>query len=143
MKGPIQSVEVAYLAHATEDHEKLAAAVAGLLGVESGQEVERLEGHFGNEILMTRIHLTGEDAERAFRSIIRRVPGKLREELLADIGSFMDEHSALFLRLDKQSVVSGFVAFGSADAVRVKVKPRGFMLKEGAAEFYSRVIRDA
>lgn len=139
MKGPIQSVEVTYIVHATEDPRKVEMALGELLGNQNKAVAEPLEGHFGNEILRVRLHLTGDEAGKAFESLVSRLPQGVRSEVLADLSSRLDEHSALFLRFDKQSLVSGSLALGSADSVRVKVKPRGFM-KGGAASFYSGLI---
>ncbi len=140
MRSSIQSVEATCLVHATEDARKVEAALEGLLGTQTAPLFERLEGHFGNEILRARLHLTGDDADRAFERLVSRLPHRVRSEVLADLPSYLDEHSALFLRFDKQSLVSGSVALGSSDSVRVKVKPRGFMLKGGAADFYARLM---
>jgi RNA binding exosome subunit len=140
LKGPIQSVEATYLVHATEDAEKVGGAVAKLLGAASEPVVESLEGHFGNRILRGRLHLTGEEAARAFESLVALMPQGMRDEVVADIGPYLDEHSALFLRLDKQKLVSGSVALGTGDAVRLKVKPRVFQLKGGAPRFYAQLI---
>jgi RNA binding exosome subunit len=140
LKGPIQSVEVTYLVHATEDQEKVEEAVGRLLGVTTRPAVERLEGHFGNEILAARLHLTGEEAAKAVQRVIAELSKDLRAELIEKIGEFLDEHSALFLRLDKQRLVSGVLALGSGDSVRLKVKPRLFLVKGGAAEFYAELI---
>ncbi|MDE1853111.1 MAG: hypothetical protein KGI38_05095 [Thaumarchaeota archaeon] len=136
MKGPIQSVEVSYLLHQTEDPVKVQAAVGDLLGVKSGPETESLEGHFGNEIVRARFHLTGEDAEAAFKGLVSRMPGGMKKEIAAGISAFLDEHSAFFLRLDKQRLVGGSLALSGGDSVRIKVKPRIFMLKGGARQFY-------
>lgn len=140
MKGPIQSVEVSYIVHATEDGAKIARAVSSLIGIDAEPEAEALQGHFGNEIVRANLHLTGEEAQAAFRRVVGAMPGALREELLAELGTFLDEHSSLFLRFDKQSLVSGAVALGKVDPVRLKVKPRIFLLKGGAAQFYSEMI---
>ena len=143
MKGPIQSLEASYLVHATEDGDKLADAVAGLLGTEEVPVVDSLEGHFGNRILSARLHLNGEEAESAFRRLLGRMTPGTRKELLSEMNVFIDEHSALFLRLDKQALVSGSVVLGAGDSVRIKVKPRAFILKGRAAEFYARMVGDA
>ena len=82
------------------------------------------------------MHLTGEEAAGAFKSVIGAIPHGLRREIASNIGLYMDEHSAIFLRLDKQGLVSGSIALRSGDSVRVKVKPRAFLLKEGGTEFY-------
>ena len=140
MKSPIQSVEVSYLVHATEDPEKVGRAVAALLRTSRGEATERLQGHYGNEIFRVRIHLTGDEAARACDSLFVRMQPVAKAEVLGGLDSFIDQHSALFLRLDKQALVSGEVAPGSADPVRIKIKPRGFMVRGGAAAFYQDLI---
>ncbi len=143
MKVPIQSVEVTYLVHATEDPERIGASVSRLTGVPSEPGLEHLEGHFGNKITKARVRLTGDDATRAFQNMVALMPHAMRKSILADIASFLDEHSALFLRLDKQFLVSGSLALGSRDSIRVKVKPRVFLIKGGAPGFYSKLMGGA
>jgi RNA binding exosome subunit len=140
LKGPIQSVEITYLIHATEDQQKVEGAIAKVLAIKAQPVVERLEGHFGNEILSVRLHLVGEEANLAFQVVVARLPEELKAGLLENIGAYLDEHSAFFLRLDKQQLVAGTLALGSGDSVRLKVKPRLFLLKGGAAEFYARLL---
>ncbi len=129
-----------YLVHATEDPAKVSDAVSRLLGVEATPEVESLEGHFGNRIEKTRVHITGEEAGAAFANLVAKMSPEMRRELVGSLDKFLDEHSALFLRFDKQLLVSGGLALASGDPVRVKVKPRIFLLKGGAAGFYGRLI---
>jgi RNA binding exosome subunit len=143
MKGPIQSVEVTYLIHATEDPGRVERAVSALLHSSAKPELDELEGHFGNKILRARLHLTGDEAEGAFGSMLRSMTPGLRREVLSALPSYLDEHNALFLRLDKQKLVAGTAALGSGDAVRVKVKPRLFLMKGSAARFYEQLIEKA
>lgn len=143
MQGPIQSVEITYLVHATEDQEKVSGAVAKLFAPLSGPELEHLEGHFGNAIIRARLHLTGEEAAKAFGNLVGSMPRGLRKRVVDDVASFLDEHSALFIRLDKQALVSGSLALGSGDSIRVKVKPRAFLVKGGAPKFYSEMMEGA
>ena len=143
MKGPIQSVEITYLIHATEDQQKVEGAIIKVLAIEAKPVVQRFEGHFGNEILSVRLHIVGEKADLAFQGVVARLPKDLKAGLLANIGAFVDEHSSFFLRLDKQRLVAGTLALGSGDSVRLKVKPRLFLLKGGAAEFYAGLIGES
>jgi len=73
LKGPIQSVEVSYFVHATEDPQKIAAAVESVFGFVGAPATEELEGHFGNAILTVNHHLTGEDAGSAFASLASKM----------------------------------------------------------------------
>lgn len=136
MKGPIQSLELTYFVHETEDPERIRAAVSDLLSLPSAVVYEKLSGHFGNAILRGKVHLNGDEAGTAFRRVVAALPRSLRESVAAEIGSFLDEHSALFLRLDKQALVSGTLSLGSGDPVRLKVKPRLYLVKGSAPEFY-------
>ena len=136
MDRPIVSVEVTYLIHATEDEGKVEAALTKLFGMPLVASKDSLLGHFGNPITMGRVHLTGDEAASAFGSLVSALPRGVRREVALDIGSHIDEHMALYLRLDKQRLVSGSVALGEDDAVRIRVKPRMHVLRGGAREFY-------
>lgn len=137
MKPPITSVEVSYLIHATEDEKKVCDAVARLLGADPVLQREALEGHFGNRIVRIRIHLTGDVASSAFRHIVAALPRQVRAAVSDRLAAFVDEHSALYLRLDKQKLISGTAEIGTTDSIRIKVKPRLFAMQRGALEFYS------
>ena len=140
MKPPIASLEVTYLIHATEDERKVEAAVERLLGLAPAFERDALIGHFGNRIVRTKAHLTGEAAVSAFKHLVMSLPPDVRSALARELGAHVDEHSTLYLRLDKQQLVSGSPELGTTDAVRVKVKPRLHALKGGALEFYAREL---
>lgn len=143
LNRPIQSVVLGYLVHATEDQAKILKAVEGVIGQSVGPDLERLEGHFGNEILKVTIRLTGEAALTAFGAILSKMGPRLTREIAADSAPFLDEHSAMFLRFDKQALLGGSLVLGSADPVRVKIKPRGFLLRGGAPAFFRELFQGA
>jgi RNA binding exosome subunit len=140
LQGPIQSIEVSYIVHATEDPQTLAKAVKTLLSVDVVPEEERMEGHFGNAITRVRYHLTGEDAAAALGRIAAHLPAPTKDMLKRGIGELVDEHSALYLRFDKQRLVAGGLEEGTSDPVRIRVKPRVFLLRGSAKEFYSKIL---
>ncbi len=140
LKGPIQSIEVSYIVHATEDPQTLSKAISTLLSADVVPEEERLEGHFGNAIARVRYHLAGEDAAAALGSIAAHLPALTKDTLKRDIGELVDERSALYLRFDKQRLVVGTLEQGTGDPVRIRVKPRAFLLRGGARELYSEIL---
>jgi len=143
LKGPVQSLEVSYFVHATEDFMKLSEAVSAILSVTSTPVKERLEGHHGNPITRVRYHLTGNEAAMVLDRIATRLTGETKTTLRRNLEELLDEHSALYLRFDKQRLVQGSLQEGSGDAVRVKVKLRGggsYLARGNAAEFYSKVL---
>lgn len=144
MSSSVHSVEVSYFIQMTEDEEKVRKAVAQLLGGEFPEERQEAEGHFGNAIVWVRIHLTGDEAEAALRLIISRMEQEDRKSILADLGRMLDEHGALYIRLSKQVLVMrGRVVFASSDPVRVKVKPRSYVMKRDPEGFYTRLFEAA
>lgn len=136
----IQSVEVSCFVHATEDETRVMGAIAKALGVEEAPSVESLEGHFGNPIVHLVWHATGEAAWTVFWRLVRFIGGSGRKEVLEGLEGQTDEHGALYLRLDKQALVRGTALFSSSDPVRVRVKPRRFMMDGSAEQFYRRLM---
>lgn len=142
MRGPVRSLEITYLVHATEDPEKMKEAVGRLLSAGAQSQTEEMEGHYGNAIGRVRIHITGKEAQEAFRRMLSALERGQKDEILGSLSSHMDEHSALFIRFDKQSLASGTLSLGSSDPVRVKVKPAPFLLGRDAAGFYARLFAE-
>ena len=136
MKSAIQSLDVSYLLHATEDADKVAAAVRELVGDAAPFESEEMEGHFGNSIRKVNIHLHGEDAGNAFSRLTARMPQALKVSVAKDIDDLIDEHSSLYLRFDKQCLVKGEIATGYNEAIRLKVKPRAYLMHGHAKNFF-------
>ena len=135
-------MDVSYLLHATEDADKVAAAVRELIGGSTPFEVEEMEGHFGNSIRKVSLRLHGEDATRAFTRLKARMPGALRGAVARDIDKLVDEHSSLYLRFDKQWLLKGELTAGYEEAIRLKVKPRAFLMHGHARDFFLGQLKD-
>lgn len=140
MRGQIRSVEVSYIIHATEDESKVREAVKRILGINQEPIIQSLEGHFGNEILRAVFHLTDESANHTFRMLFDNMPEYARKNVVERISSYIDEHSSLYLRLDKQNIVQGRVELSDSDAIRIKIKPRLYLVKGSEVDFFRRMI---
>jgi RNA binding exosome subunit len=122
----------------TEDEEKVRRAVAAMVGGELPEERQEAEGHHGNKIVWVRLHLTGDEAEAALRQIVTRIDPDERRAILGDLGAITDEHNALYIRLSKQVLVMrGSAVLASSDPIRVKVKPRSYLVKRDPEGFYA------
>lgn len=139
----IQAVEASCFVHGTEDEKKVEEAVRAFLGVDSQPQVETLEGHFGNRILRFTWHLIGEDAWESFAGIMKRLGDDARAEVLSDLNGHLDEHGALYLRVKKQSLVTGGPLLSFSDPLRVRVKPRRFLMRGSTDSFYRALIQEA
>ena len=136
MKGQIQSLEVSYIVHATEDAGKIGEAVASLLDYAGEAKADEMEGHFGNSIVRVRYHIIGDDAQRAFERLASNMGQGVRKQLIDELDERLDEHSALYLRFDKQRLLSGRLELTDADPVRIRVKPRLYAAKGGARSLF-------
>ena len=141
MKSVIQSLEVSYLVHATEDEAKVRKGVEGVIGQAAQAETEALQGHFGNAIVSVKIRLTGDSADLAFESMVSKMGARLVREVAGAVESYIDEHSSMFLRFDKQALVGGALAPGHTDAVRVKIKPRAYLMRGAAPSFFRGLMK--
>jgi RNA binding exosome subunit len=133
-------MDVSYIVHATEDVDRVKDAVMRLLEIDAGPELEEMSGHFGNPILKGAFHLHGEEAERSFGALRARLPPELKSKIVNELSKLIDEHSSLFLRFDKQRMVKGELAEGTNDVVRIKVKPRAFLMKDSASDFFAGML---
>jgi RNA binding exosome subunit len=140
----VQSLEVSYFVQMTEDEEKVRRAVVDLVGGEPPEDRQEAEGHHGNKIVWVRVHLTGDEAETALLRIVSRVDADGRKTILRDLRDTLDEHDALYLRLNKQVLVMGGGAvLASSDPIRVKVKPRSYLVKRDPEGFYAKLFEGA
>jgi len=131
----IQSVEVSFFVHATEDESRLVESVNSFFSL-SEPEVEELEGHFGNRISHVTYRVTREGAARLFSRIVALLSGEETVAILGDRGKNIDERGALYLRFSKQELLAGKLVLAENDPVRFKLKPRGY-LKGDPATFYA------
>ncbi len=136
----IESVEVSFFVHATEDEAKLIEAVSSFFSLRK-PDVEGLEGHFGNRISHVRYHVTRDKAARLFSQIASLLSGEETWRILGDRGRNIDEGGALYLRFNKQELLAGRLVLAENEPVRVKVKPTGYLKVDPATFYASRLGR--
>jgi RNA binding exosome subunit len=118
------SAEVQLVLHATEDHDKVLAAVEKSLSVPAAKfQGEQSEGHFGNTIMLLGALLASKEAGALATRIVSALNRIDRQELANHIEEYSDEKGNLYLRLDKQRLCQGKISLAESDAVRVKFKP--------------------
>jgi len=133
---------VRVFAHATEDSEKVLAAVRNLLPVELGEEVvfekTRLSGHHGNPIVLFEVKLADK---QALPAVLQKIGAGLtsldKEQLDSDVKSHLEKRN-LYLRFDKQFAFRGEVRFSQNDPVHFKIH-----FKNKSFEEIVEICRDA
>jgi RNA binding exosome subunit len=141
-KPPIGYIDVRVFAHATEDPEKVLAAVRNLLPLELSESVvfqkTQLTGHHGNPITLFETKL--ED-KHALPAVLQKIGAGLtsldKEKLNSDMKTHLEKRN-LFLRFDKQFAFQGEVRFSQNDPIHFKIH-----FKNKTFEEITAICRDA
>ncbi len=117
---PFHYVDLRTFCYATEDDERVAAALRTFLPEDAGIERQGTTGHHGDRIVVMSTRLERADD---IRHVLARLAGiDDFEGLLAELDDRVDENCAFFLQLDKQAAFSGEVALGDGLMLRGKVE---------------------
>jgi RNA binding exosome subunit len=124
-KPPIAYIDVRVFAHATEDPEKVLAAVRNVLPAEVGENLvfrkTGLTGHHGNAIVLFDAKLTDR---QVLPSVLQKFGAELasldKESLARDLKLHLEKRN-LYLRLDKQSAFQGKLHFSRNDPIHFKI----------------------
>lgn len=129
-------VEARAFCHATEDEEKVVAAIRTLLP-EGEVRREKLEGHFGNPLVSLAVRA---DSAAAMKDFWRRIAAALgKEELARELESRIDEDTVFHLRVDKQEAFTGRIARPVGDVIDVRAKVAAYPRKPEVA---TKVVRE-
>lgn len=120
----LSSVTISFFMHSTEDQQRLLATIKSVLGLLDEEiQTEKLEGHFRNEIVSAKAHVTGSRAREVSRVLLGNLSETSRKNLAQELDRSVDEHEALHLRIDRQSL-HGSLELSDVEPIKVKIKPR-------------------
>ncbi|MGA3111967.1 MAG: RNA-binding domain-containing protein [Candidatus Bathyarchaeia archaeon] len=124
-KLPIEYVDIRVSAHATEDLQKVQAAVRNLMPDELAQtiffETANLTGHYGNPITLVTTKLTDKKLlSKALEKIGAGLNSLDKEQLCTDLVLHL-ERGNLYLRFDKQAALLGQFKFTQNDPIHLKI----------------------
>ncbi len=124
-KPPIAYIDIRVFAHATEDPEKVQAAVRNLLPMELAETLifqkTSCTGHHGNPIILFTSKLTDKKLlPTAMEKIGENLGALDKEELNRDLKLHIEKGN-LYLRFDKQSAFLGAPKFSHNDPIHLKI----------------------
>jgi hypothetical protein len=125
-KTVVAYIDVRFFAHATEDPDKVAAAVQHVLPNDHVSEIafdrHTLKGHYGNPITLSETRIKDNKVIEAF---IEKLSADLKESDKEKVRREIDRHvenGSLYLRLDKQAALHDELALCTADPIRVRIR---------------------
>ncbi|MBI2127291.1 MAG: hypothetical protein HYU02_08295 [Thaumarchaeota archaeon] len=137
-----KSVEVSYFLHATEDYDRVIATIAKALHIQPESFTSSdAQGHYGNPIKIVRAHLVGKEVGDFVRMLFGSLSSIQKQEMLTDIDRSLNGHGDLFIRLDKQVLLSGKLVQSDIDPVRIKIKLRFNFGRDSILEAYQALLR--
>ncbi len=124
MRLEFSSVAISFFIHATEDEARLLSNVSSKIGL-AGQELKSdvIAGHFGNKITSGKAHGTGMNAQKIASFILANLSPGGKSKLLKELDKSMDEHDALYLRIDRQ-LIDEYLSLSDQEPIRIKLKPK-------------------
>ncbi len=137
-----RSVEVSYFLHATEDYDRVISAIAKALHIQPESFMTSdAQGHYGNPIKIVRAHLIGKETTDFTKMLFGSFSSIQKQEMLTDIDRSLNEHGDLFIRLDKQMLLSGKLVQSDIDPVRIKIKLRYNFGRDSILEAYQALLK--
>jgi len=117
---PFHYLDLRAFAYATEDADRVEAALRTFLPEEFPVERTESEGYHGDRILVldTRV----ENADDVRHVLARLAALEDIDRVLDELDERVDENCSLFLRLDKQAAYQGRVELGDGLTLRGKVE---------------------
>lgn len=107
--------------HATEDTKKIFEPIYELFEIIEEEFVkERLEGHFGNPILLIKTKLGKKRAEEFIKKLVSKISKSQMNEFLQNIEMYF-EGSSLFVRISKEDLVRKSITLQQNDALKIKI----------------------
>ncbi len=109
------------IVHATEDTRKIFEPILKLFDIKEEEFIkERLEGHFGNPILLMKTKLGKNRAEEFIKKLVSKISESQMDEFLQNIEMYF-EGSSLFMRISKGDLVRRSISLQQNDALKIKI----------------------
>ena len=122
---PIAYIDIRVFAHATEDAEKVLAAVHNVLPTELGDKVvfkkTSLTGHYRNPLILFETRVKEKDVvEAVFEKLASNLDSLDKELLNNEINQHLDKGN-LYIRFDKQSAYLNELKLCSTDPIHFRI----------------------
>jgi len=128
---PLHYVELRAFCNATEDEDRVEAALRTFLPEDADLQAARSEGHFGDPITIFSTRLERADEIRTVLDRIAELPEDDYAQVVDELDERVDEDCNLFLTLDKQAAYGGDVRLG--DGITLRGKVEAYPAKQPAA----------
>ena len=123
---PINCIDVRFLAHATEDPEKVVNAVRTILPADPWEKLifnrRNIRGHYGNPISFFEAKVKNKSTIKVLVNNLSSNLTKCDKETLKTELNLHVAKNSLYLRLDKQAALLGGIKLCNSDPIRIRIR---------------------
>ena len=123
---PIAYVDIRFCAHATEDPDKVMAAVHNILPSDKLEDItfnrSSVDGHYGNPITFFETRIKDKETVRALVENLSINLSSLDKKELGRTINRCVEKGSIYIRLDKQAALQGKIKFVTSNPIRIRIR---------------------
>lgn len=114
-------VDIQLIVHATEDLDRIFATFKEAFDVDRDEfDAQDLTGHFENPIVLLHSKIKRKKAQQFVKKLVASIPREQIDTIIEDLENRYDD-STLYLRIGKQSLVSGNIVLSDKEPVKIKI----------------------
>jgi RNA binding exosome subunit len=114
-------VDIQLIVHATEDIDRIFAAFKETFDIDRDEfDAQNLTGHFENPIILLHSKIKKKKAQYFVKKLVASIPREQIDTIVEDLENRYDD-STLYLRIGKQSLVSGNIVLSDKEPVKIKI----------------------
>lgn len=114
-------VDIQLIVHATEDMDRIFATFKETFDIDRDEfDSQDLTGHFENPIVLLHSKIKKKKAQYFVKKLVASIPREQIDTIIEDLENRYDD-STLYLRIGKQSLVSGNIVLSDKEPVKIKI----------------------
>jgi hypothetical protein len=123
-------VRINLILHATENEDKVLQVLENIFAIEQKDfQIEQVQGHFNNPILLISLKLKKKSAENFVSVFFSKIKKTDFQEIFENIEDYVTS-SGLSLRVSKQELISKIFTISKEDAIKININTPVYVKNE-------------
>ena len=133
-------VKINLILHATENERKILEVLQNVFDMKQEDfQIEQVEGHFNNPILLISSKLKKKSAQSFIKLFFSKMKKEDFQEVFEDIEDYVTS-SGLNLRISKQKLVSENLTMSKEDAIKINISTPVYV-KNNTKKIYQELMK--
>tara|TARA_Y100000996_G_scaffold358369_1_gene299974 strand:- start:75 stop:491 length:417 start_codon:yes stop_codon:yes gene_type:complete len=133
-------VKINLILHATENENKVLESLENVFDIEQKNfQIEQVQGHFNNPILLISSKLKKKNAENFIKLLFSKMKREDFEEVFENVEDYITS-SGLNLRISKQKLISKNLIISKEDAIKINISTPVY-IKNNTKKIYQELMK--